>query len=71
MCRVRGGCGGCHFFPFFVMVMEVGEPGFGEVEDFAMLLIHSVCARAGGSTPPVKQAVAVTIAGRRANRRWG
>ena len=46
---VRGGCGGCHFFPFFVMVMEVGEPGFGEVEDFAMLLI--VSARAPGEAP--------------------
>ena len=38
-----------HFFPFFVMVMEVGEPGFGEVEDFAMLLI--VSARAPGEAP--------------------
>ena len=65
MCRVRGGCGGCHFFPFFVMVMEVGEPGFGEVEDFAILLIVSLRARRGGA--PVKQAVAVTIAGRRAS----
>ena len=53
MCRVRGGCGGCHFFPFFVMVMEVGEPGFGEVEDFAMLLIMT-SARAPGGGAPVK-----------------
>ena len=44
--RVRACAGGVeawmrayHFFPFFVMVMEVGEPGFGEVEDFAMLLM--------------------------------
>ena len=35
----RRGSGRYHFFPFFVMVMEVGEPGFGEVEDFAMLLM--------------------------------
>ena len=51
MCRVRGGCGGCHFFPFFVMVMEVGEPGFGEVEDFAMLLIMTSARAPGGEHP--------------------
>ena len=48
---VRGGCGGCHFFPFFVMVMEVGEPGFGEVEDFAMLLIMTSARAPGGGAP--------------------
>ena len=50
--RVREGEAGveaCHFFPFFVMVMEVGEPGFGEVEDFAILLIVSLRARRGGA----------------------
>ena len=61
-CAVCAGrVGGCHFFPFFVMVMEVGEPGFGEVEDFAMLLIMtSARARAGGGSTR-EQAVAVTI----------
>ena len=48
-----------HFFPFFVMVMEVGEPGFGEVEDFAMLLIMTSAPRRGGELR--EQAVAVTI----------
>ena len=63
-CAVCGaGVEACHFFPFFVMVMEVGEPGFGEVEDFAMLLIMTSAPRRGGSTR--EQAVAVTIAGRR------
>ena len=51
VCRVRGGCGGCHFFPFFVMVMEVGEPGFGEVEVFAMLLIMTSARAPGGGAP--------------------
>ena len=51
-CAVCGaGVEACHFFPFFVMVMEVGEPGFGEVEDFAMLLIMTSARAPGGGAP--------------------